>query len=83
MKSFRPTSFVFDHRIENLEQLAHPSNQSDFEKFAVGLQSLVEVSNHGVASGSEQGYRVNEIAAFLGVHYATISRRLRELERSE
>lgn len=29
----------------------------------------------------EHGYRMSEIANFLGVHYATVSRRLRKLER--
>jgi putative transposase len=31
----------------------------------------------------EHGYRLREIAAHLGVHYATVSRRLRKLERPE
>ena len=31
----------------------------------------------------EHGYRLHEIAAHLGVHYATVSRRLRKLERQE
>ncbi|MEX0807052.1 MAG: helix-turn-helix domain-containing protein [Candidatus Binatia bacterium] len=29
----------------------------------------------------EQGYRLNEIAAYLGVHYATVSRRLKQIEQ--
>ena len=29
----------------------------------------------------EQGYRLHEIAAHLGVHYATVSRRLKQIER--
>lgn len=31
----------------------------------------------------EHGYRLSEIAAHLGVHYATVSRRLKQLERHE
>ena len=36
----------------------------------------------GVAEAYEQGYRLNEIAAYLGVHYATVSRRLKRIEQS-
>jgi putative transposase len=39
---------------------------------------------HAVArANGEYGYRMREIADFLGVHYATISRRLRRLERGQ
>jgi DNA-binding MarR family transcriptional regulator len=31
----------------------------------------------------EHGYRLNEIAAHVEVHYPTVSRRLKQLERSE
>ena len=31
----------------------------------------------------EHGYRLHEIAAHLGVHYATVSRRLKQLERQK
>jgi transcriptional regulator with PAS, ATPase and Fis domain len=31
----------------------------------------------------EHGYRLQEIAAHLGVHYATVSRKLKKLERTE
>ena len=31
----------------------------------------------------EHGYRLSEIAAHLGVHYATVSRRLKQLERND
>jgi putative transposase len=29
----------------------------------------------------EHGYRMGEIAAYLGVHYATVSRRLKQMAR--
>ncbi|HVO92883.1 MAG TPA: transposase [Terriglobales bacterium] len=32
-----------------------------------------------IAEAYEQGYRLNEIAAHLGVHYATVSRRLKQM----
>jgi len=35
-----------------------------------------------IAQAYEHGYRLNEIAAYLGVHYATVSRRLKRLEQS-
>jgi len=35
-----------------------------------------------IGEAYEQGYRLNEIAAHLGVHYATVSRRLKRLERA-
>jgi hypothetical protein len=47
-------SFMFNHRIKNREQLAHASDQRDIEKFAVSSQPFIEVSDHAVASGSDQ-----------------------------
>jgi REP-associated tyrosine transposase len=35
-----------------------------------------------IAAAYEHGYRLNEIAARLGVHYATVSRRLKRIEQS-
>jgi len=34
-----------------------------------------------IGEAYEQGYRLNEIAAHLGVHYATVSRRLKRIEQ--
>jgi hypothetical protein len=51
-------SFMFDHRIENRDQLSHASDHSDLEEFTVGYEPFVEVSDHGVASGSDQGSHV-------------------------
>ena len=61
-KGFRPTSFMFDHRIENCEQLVHASDQGDFERFALSSQTFVEVPNHGVASSGDQGRHVQSTA---------------------
>ena len=36
-----------------------------------------------VQSYKEHGYRLHEIAAHLGVHYATVSRRLKQMEQQE
>ncbi len=35
-----------------------------------------------IAEAYEHGYRLNEIAAHLGVHYATVSRRLKQIEQA-
>ena len=36
----------------------------------------------GIVQGyREQGYRLHDIAAYLGVHYATVSRKLKQIER--
>jgi len=35
-----------------------------------------------IAEAYEQGYRLHEIAAHLGVHYATVSHRLKQIEQS-
>jgi putative transposase len=44
---------------------------------------LAKSGNKAIAVAYEHGYRLNEIAAHLGVHYATVSRRLKQLERFE
>jgi putative transposase len=49
-----------------------PSLQRIFSKS--GERAIAEAYNHG--------YRLNEIASHLGVHYATVSRRLKQLDES-
>ena len=53
---------MFDHRIKNREQLAHASNQRDFENFALCRQTIVEVPNHRVTPGGDQGSHVQSTA---------------------
>lgn len=50
---------------------AKPSLEQIFER----------TGEKGIAEAYEQGYRLNEIAAHLGVHYATVSRRLKRIEQ--
>jgi putative transposase len=50
---------------------AKPSLQRLFAKS--GERAMPEAYNHG--------YRLNEIARHLGVHYATVSRRLKQIEQ--
>ena len=44
---------------------------------------FVKSGKKAIAVAYQHGYRLNEIAAHLGVHYATVSRRLKQLERFE
>ena len=53
---------MFDHGIENRQQLAHASDERDFEQFALGSQPVVEVSDYGIASGGDQGRHVQSAA---------------------
>jgi len=47
-------------------------------------QLLGRNSKRGIVRAyREHGYRLSEIAAHLGVHYATVSRRLKQLERND
>jgi putative transposase len=49
------------------------------------LERIFARRSHGaiVQAYREHGYRLHEIAAHLGVHYATVSRRLKHLEQRE
>lgn len=53
---------MLDHRIENSEELAHASDQSNFEQFALSSQPFVEVSNHRIACGGDQGRHIQRAA---------------------
>lgn len=45
-------------------------------------QILGRRGEKAIAEAYQQGYRLNEIAAHLGVHYATVSRRLKRIEQA-
>jgi REP element-mobilizing transposase RayT len=45
-------------------------------------QILGRTGEKAIAEAYQQGYRLNEIAAHLGVHYATVSRRLKRIEQA-
>jgi REP element-mobilizing transposase RayT len=55
-------------------RVVKPSLERIFAKS--GKQGIVQAYR-------EHGYRLNEIAAHLGVHYATVSRKLKEMEQAE
>jgi REP element-mobilizing transposase RayT len=44
------------------------------------IQIFARRGEKGIAEAYEQGYRLSEIAAHLGIHYATVSRRLKRME---
>jgi hypothetical protein len=59
--------------------------RAQWQPVTPALKDIFAKAGHkGVAVAyREYGYPMREIAAFLGVHYATISRRLRKLERGQ
>jgi len=58
------------------------SRERNSQLEAVAAADIREQRRERVAEAYEQGYRLNEIAAYLGVHYATVSRRLKRIEQS-
>src|SRR5262249_306340 len=56
--SFRPTSFMFDHRIQNRQQLSHASNQSELGCFAGTAQPLIESLDHNIAPAGNQSCHI-------------------------
>jgi putative transposase len=69
----------------------HASGQKDIKEIPraqlrAGKPSLEKIfgrrGEKAIAEAYEQGYRLNEIAAHLGVHYATVSRRLKRIEQA-
>jgi hypothetical protein len=69
----------------------HASRKKDLKEIPraqlrVAKPSLKQIferrGEKAIAEAYEQGYRLNEIAAHLGVHYATVSRRLKRIEQA-
>ena len=50
---------------------------------AVAAADICKEREKAIAEAYEHGYRLNEIAAHLGVHYATVSRRLKRFEQAK
>jgi hypothetical protein len=68
----------------------HASHKKDFKEIPraqlrAAKPSLEQIfgrrGEKAIAEADEQGYRRNEIAAHLGVHYATASRKLKRIEQ--
>jgi putative transposase len=68
----------------------HASRQKDLKEIPraqlrVAKPSLERIfarsGKKAIAEAYEQGYRLNEIAAHLGIHYGTVSRRLKRMEQ--
>src|SRR6266576_3422054 len=69
----------------------HASGKKDIKEIARGQlraakpsleQILGRRGEKGIGEAYEHGYRLNEIASHLGVHYATVSRRLKWIEQA-
>src|SRR5262245_31423771 len=58
--NFRPTSFMFEHRVKNRQEFSHASNQGNLWSFACIAQPLVESANHSVASAGNQSGHVED-----------------------
>ena len=57
--NFRPTSFVFDHRIENSEQFVHvQATRRNFGSLAFISRAVCEVADHGITSAGHQGCHI-------------------------
>ena len=46
------------------------------------VRILAKSGDRAIADAYDHGYRLHEIAAHLGVHYATVSRRLKQIEQA-
>ena len=62
------------HCLKRLER--HPPLKDIFERDGAH-------DPHGVTTYRRYGYRLREIAAYLGVHYATVSRQLAQAEKND
>ena len=73
--------FIERHSTENKELREIPRAQLKPIKPTLG-RIFAEDRKTGIAQAyREHGYRLQEIAAHLGVHYATVSRKLKKIER--
>jgi DNA-binding transcriptional regulator YhcF (GntR family) len=76
-------AFVEEHSVRHLDLQEIPRVQLHAAK--PPLERIF--ARHGekgiVRAYGEHGYRMREIAAYLGVHYATVSRRLKQMERDK
>ena len=63
--------------------LMEKSNRGDRNKPSLERIFARQGERGIVRAYEEHGYRIREIAAHLGVHYSTVSRRLNEMEQEE
>lgn len=55
-----PGSPMFQHRIENRQQLPHARRERDLLRFARSLQPLIEGSDHRIESGSDDRAHIED-----------------------
>jgi REP element-mobilizing transposase RayT len=73
--------FIERHSVEDKEIREIPRAQLKAVKLTLE-RIFAKGGETGIAQAyREHGYRLHEIAAHLGVHYATVSRRLKQIER--
>jgi putative transposase len=75
--------FVEEHSAKNLELKEIPRAQLHAAKPSLERIFARQGEKGIVRAYKEHGYRIRGIAAHLGVHYATVSRRLKQLEQAK
>ena len=76
------TEFIERHSAEDKELKEIPRAQLKRIQADIGTDLCEEMGKPGSRRAyREHGYRLQEIAANLGVHYATVSRKLKKIER--
>jgi AraC-like DNA-binding protein len=75
--------FVEEHSPKNLQLKEIPRAQLHAVKPSLERIFAGQGKRGIVRAYKEHGYRIREIAAHLGVHYSTVSRRLNEMEQEE
>jgi putative transposase len=74
--------FVEERSAKNLESKEIPRAQLHVPKPPERI--FARQGEKGIVRAyKEHGYRIREIAAHLGVHYATVSQRLKQLEQAK
>src|SRR5262245_20832549 len=62
MKFWIPRGIVFNHRVEDHQQLSHAGSENNLEGFAGGFQPLCEVANQWIATSSGESRHVKHAA---------------------
>jgi putative transposase len=75
--------FIEEHAAQNLGLKEIPRAQLHAAKPSLERIFARQGEKGIVRAYREHGYRMREIAAHLGVHYATVSRRLKQMERAK
>jgi putative transposase len=74
-------AFIEKHAAPNKDLKEIPQVQLRASKPSLG-RIFAKSGDRAIAEAYNHGYRLHEIAAHLGVHYATVSRRLKQIEQT-